>query len=173
LNNALGTVKWSSSNTKVATVNSSGKVVGVAAGTATITATYLGVKYNCTVTIKKQAAVTVTGVYIYTNSADGVEPEIKIQNNTYKDIKYMKIYTEYRNKFGDPAYCELRNRYTATLNVSSGLMARSTKWFSWDPIIYNGHVSRLDIKKIEITFVDNTKTTVTVNGKWYGSDYYY
>lgn len=48
-------VTWSSSNTAVATVNSSGKVTAVAAGTATITATAndgSGKKATCAVTVK-------------------------------------------------------------------------------------------------------------------------
>ena len=46
-------VTWKSSNTKVATVTSSGKVKGVKAGTATITCTYVatGAKATCKVTV--------------------------------------------------------------------------------------------------------------------------
>jgi hypothetical protein len=46
--------KWSSSDKKVATVTKNGKVTGVAAGTATITATVDGKKYNCKVTVKEK-----------------------------------------------------------------------------------------------------------------------
>jgi uncharacterized protein YjdB len=47
-------VTWKSSNTKVATVTSAGKVTGVKAGTATITATSkaTGLKMTCTVTVE-------------------------------------------------------------------------------------------------------------------------
>ena len=46
-------VTWKSSNTKIATVTSSGKVKGIKAGTATITCTSkaTGVKATCTVTV--------------------------------------------------------------------------------------------------------------------------
>lgn len=51
---------WSSSNTSIATVDANGKVTGVAAGTATITATTANNKTaSCTVTVQ---AVAVTGV---------------------------------------------------------------------------------------------------------------
>ena len=51
-------VKWKSSNSKVATVNNNGKVKGIKAGKATITATVgsgkNGVKYTCKVTVKSR-----------------------------------------------------------------------------------------------------------------------
>lgn len=46
-------VKWSISNKKVATVNSSGKVTAKKAGTATITAKVAGKSAKCKVTVKK------------------------------------------------------------------------------------------------------------------------
>jgi uncharacterized protein YjdB len=48
------TVTWKSSNTKIATVTSAGKVKGVKAGTVTITATSkaTGLKATCTVTVE-------------------------------------------------------------------------------------------------------------------------
>ena len=46
-------VKWSSSNKKVATVNSKGKVKAKKKGTATITAKVGGKKYKCKITVKK------------------------------------------------------------------------------------------------------------------------
>lgn len=52
LNNAEGTVKWKSSDKKVAEVNEKGKVKGLASGTATITAVYKKKNYSCTVTVK-------------------------------------------------------------------------------------------------------------------------
>ncbi len=51
------TVKWTSSNTKVATVSSSGVVKGIAKGTATITVTTgSGKKATCMVTVKVPSA---------------------------------------------------------------------------------------------------------------------
>ena len=44
-------VMWSSSDTSIATVDYSGKITGVAAGTATITATCGGFSATCTVTV--------------------------------------------------------------------------------------------------------------------------
>ena len=49
--------KWTSSNKAVATVSSKGKVTAKGAGTATVTATINGVKYNCKVTVKGNASI--------------------------------------------------------------------------------------------------------------------
>ena len=63
-------VTWTSSNTSVATVDNSGKVTGVAIGTATITATSTtdaSITASCAVTVQ---AVAVTGVSINPTSAN-------------------------------------------------------------------------------------------------------
>jgi len=52
LNNASGTIKWKSSNSKVAKVSESGIVTGIKAGTARITAKTNGKSYSCKVTVK-------------------------------------------------------------------------------------------------------------------------
>lgn len=44
-------IKWSSADKKIATVNSKGEVTGVAKGKTKITATYLKMKFTCTVTV--------------------------------------------------------------------------------------------------------------------------
>lgn len=49
-------VTWKSSNTKVATVSSKGKVVGVKVGTATITATVGKKDYTCKVIVKQETS---------------------------------------------------------------------------------------------------------------------
>ncbi len=53
---ARAAVKWSSSNRRVASVNSSGKVTAKGAGKATITAKAGGKSAKCTVTVKKASA---------------------------------------------------------------------------------------------------------------------
>ena len=62
------TVKWTSSNDKVAKVNSSGKVTAVSAGSATITATSKdgAASASCKVTVKQPA----TGVTLKSTSGD-------------------------------------------------------------------------------------------------------
>ncbi len=53
-----GTVSWSSSDTSVATVDSSGKVTAIAAGTVTITATADSSKATCKVTVTDSSVPT-------------------------------------------------------------------------------------------------------------------
>lgn len=58
-------VKWASSKMTVATVTTAGKVKGVAAGTAKITATVYGKKYTCKVTVKEpQLSATTLNMYV-------------------------------------------------------------------------------------------------------------
>ena len=54
LQNASGSIIWRTSNYRVAKVSSTGKVTGVAAGKATITAQNNGKKYTCTVKHSKK-----------------------------------------------------------------------------------------------------------------------
>ena len=54
VNHAVGKVTWSSSNKKVATVSSKGKVTAKKKGTATITAKASGIKLRCKVTVVKE-----------------------------------------------------------------------------------------------------------------------
>lgn len=53
LTGSVGTIKWSSKNTKIATVTSKGVVTGVSVGKTTITATNQKKNYICNVEIKK------------------------------------------------------------------------------------------------------------------------
>ena len=66
VNNSNSSVSWSSSNTSIATVNSSGVVTGVAKGSATITAsiTENSTQYTatCVVTVKNPGDVDATGI---------------------------------------------------------------------------------------------------------------
>lgn len=51
-------VIWKSSKPSVATVSSKGKVTAKATGTTTVTATVLGKKYNCKITVKQKPVAT-------------------------------------------------------------------------------------------------------------------
>lgn len=64
------TVAWSSSNTSVATVDTTGKVTAVNAGTATITATTIDGKFTAT------CALTVTNVNSNSGNGGGIVPTV-------------------------------------------------------------------------------------------------
>lgn len=87
-NTVKTTVTWYSSNSKVATVNSKGKVTAIAAGTATITAkTSNGLKAQCTITVKKNDSSSDTSknctFVVNTNTKKFHEPNCP----SVKDIK--------------------------------------------------------------------------------------
>ena len=76
-------VKWSTSNKKIATVNSSGKVTAKKKGTCTITGKVNGKKYTCKITVKKSISNT---VYI-TNTGS------KYHKASCRTLKYSMIKT--------------------------------------------------------------------------------
>lgn len=62
--NISGSIKWSSSNKKIATVNSKGKVSAKSAGKATITAKVGKTSYKCNLTVK-QAGINKSNATVY------------------------------------------------------------------------------------------------------------
>ena len=89
-------VTWTSSDTKKATVSSSGKVTGKAVGTVTVTAKANGKKATCKVTVKKASSFNpahVTGL-VWSLSESGPHLSLRIHNGSSKTIyvnRYLKI----------------------------------------------------------------------------------
>lgn len=83
LKNSEGTVKWSTSDKKIATV-SKGKVTGIKSGKVTITAKYKSKTYECTVTVKPYR------IYAKTTKMEiGDTQTLKLKGNTDgKTIKW-------------------------------------------------------------------------------------
>lgn len=89
------TLKWTSSNTKVATVDSKGSVKGVKAGTATITAAATdgsGKKVTCKVTVKnvKVSGITLskTAVTLYPAKTVTLKATVAPSNATVPAVKW-------------------------------------------------------------------------------------
>lgn len=88
MKNTTLTASWSSSNTKIAKVNSKGVVKAISTGTATITAKINGIKYKCNVTVPEPdytAGIQVT----YTKLHDSLI--VAIKNNNPCQIDYVSV----------------------------------------------------------------------------------
>ena len=92
LKNNKQTVKWSSSNKKVATVSSSGVVQGKKAGKATITAKAGKKKYSCKVTVKAVKAKKVTlnkkTLTVYIGKKYTLKPTVAPSNTSNKSVSW-------------------------------------------------------------------------------------
>jgi hypothetical protein len=96
LNNAPGTVKWSSGNTYIATVDKYGVVTAKHSGSVTITAKSGGETYNCYVTVKDCIKATPSYLRVVNGST---LMAVKFTNKSGKNITYVtfKIY-QYDNR---------------------------------------------------------------------------
>ncbi len=101
VNNIGGSVKWTSSDTSVATVNSSGKVTGIGKGSATITVTSSDGKYSDKIIVKIKDIQSDISAFCNTGMIIG-QGAIKytiscfIKNNSKHDIE-LKNCSVYRN----------------------------------------------------------------------------
>jgi hypothetical protein len=87
-----GKAIWNSSDTNIATVSSSGKVTGVSAGTATITATVSQKMYTCAVTIKQENDTSCLQAFLDDILASHDENDINsILGINYKAIKGYEV----------------------------------------------------------------------------------
>ena len=80
-------VKWSTSNKKVATV-SKGKITAKKKGTATITAKYGRIKYNCKVTVKAKPAKKVSISKKSASMTVGSKLTLKLKNAKASKVKW-------------------------------------------------------------------------------------
>lgn len=104
LKNYKGKVKWTTSNKKVAKVNSKGVVTGVALGKCTITATAGKKKYKCTVTVKDRNVTAATSFKV--NGGGYFIKDESIATVTVKPKKYnaAKATVTIENAAGDTVY---------------------------------------------------------------------
>ncbi len=182
LKNAAAAVNWSSSNTKVAKVNSKGVVTGISKGTATITATCAGIKYTCFVRVKYIDPISVVSVdwgdfYLLDISEikhysalerwqlDDTDNyyhclKLRLKNNTNKFIKYIYANLEFRNQYGDL----LRKNSTMRCYTESGLDAKQTESFDFNfDFSNNASVYSVKVKNIRVVYLNNTESTFNAN----------
>ncbi|MFQ9514440.1 MAG: leucine-rich repeat protein [Eubacterium sp.] len=97
-----GSVKWSTSNKKVATINSNGTITAKGVGTAIITASYHGYKMKCTVTVKKNQALSYNNLrdYILENGRLNGDYDYFInRTESSTNSQYGIVYNEGDNSF--------------------------------------------------------------------------
>lgn len=159
----LGKVTWSSSNKKIATVDSKGNVKGIKAGTCYIS---VKTKYSntvkCKIIVKARPQLYIKEATFGINSAGGVEPYIALENNFNKTIKYIYFESYFYNTVGDPAYCEIKNTYHQTLQITGPLKKGASESYYWDPVIYNYSTGKMYIKTVKIIFMDGTTKTLSI-----------
>ena len=170
-------VTWKSSDKAVAKVSKTGKVTAVAAGTATITASFKqeGKVYSksCKVTVKKKAGITVKYVDWTVNSADGVEPCVTFINNTTEVIKYINFTTQYYNAVGDVLYNDIDGERFINLKVTGPFKPGKKRTFYWDTVFYSGEgVHAIQLNSIKITYMDGKTENVKYNMLWMDRYYY-
>ncbi len=85
LSGASGSIKWASSDKKIATVSSKGKVKAISVGKATISATYNKKAYKCSITVKDKVTKVILTALMY----DSIEEYAKEYNedSTYIDVQ--------------------------------------------------------------------------------------
>jgi uncharacterized protein YjdB len=181
-------LSWSSSNTSIATVNSSGVVSGVAAGTATITVTTQdGNKTaTCAVTVTSSSITyiedfndnnaqnwtilsgtwTATGNQYYNSTTGAIERAI-YNGSTFADFTYMvKAKSVWNNWYGVIFnYQDANNYYYVSLKASTNIELRKVL-NGTTSTLYTGTYSgggQNVLSNIEISN-NGTSTTVKVNG---------
>lgn len=125
--------KWSSSNTKVATVNSSGKVTGKKKGTAVITAKANGKTYKCKVTVLRPISKKLLKfVEIPTagNGFGGAGLAYKITNNNDYTVEFSlwgDFYAMNPDKGYKYEWTGKENYYCGTYVIAPGESVYTTK----------------------------------------------
>jgi len=139
------TITWSTSNSNVATVNSSGGVTAVAAGSATITAkTHNGKTATCTVTVKKntQPVASTLQLASYTSG-----PGASIVRGTSVYIK-GSVKSNYK----------ISNITISILNSSGQTIQKG----SYNPSAYTADLSKADVGYIYFSKLPTGKYTMKI-----------
>lgn len=135
-NKATKNVKWTSSNTNVATVSSKGVVTAKTAGTATITAKAIdgtNKKAICTVTVKKlSTAINMTSASIYNPGNWTSSNTVLVSLSAAKDLKQTDFIVKEK--------CYSNGKYNRTLDIDYVFTADKKNYMiELDKEIHFGH----------------------------------
>ena len=153
---------WSSSNTKVATVNSSGKITAKALGTATITAKIGDKKATCSVKVGSASATVIkkrsTSLASYITNISGYKNATwSTSNSSIATVdKNGKVYGKSNGTCS--VYCTINKvKYTFNITVKPAVKATPTYLY------YNDYSTEVRIDFTNNTNLDITYITMTIN----------
>ncbi|MCQ2538743.1 MAG: Ig-like domain-containing protein, partial [Lachnospiraceae bacterium] len=159
----IGQVKWTSSNTSVARVSSTGKVTPRLGGTATITALANGIKLTCSVTVTKVPAITIHegGVQRGIGACD---PWFTVSNNRNKTIQSLDFTSYYYDKKGNPVYCERTGKRSKKLHFAGPFSPFKKKFLVyWNGVmIYNEDFYKMKLTYVTINYKNGTKEKIAI-----------
>lgn len=138
-------VSWSSDNTAVATVNSSGLVTGISEGKAKITATHI----NSTTGI-----IVSDYVYLYVKDSIGIEDNTKYYIMNYNSKRYLSL-----ESASDTNFTNVYTRERSTTNLSQWKVDKQTDGTTKLISVYSSTGRVLDVTGTNIDIhVDNDRT---------------
>lgn len=152
---------WSSSNTSSATVDATGKVTAVKYGTATITATYGGTDYICTVTV---SPVVTYQLKLSTTSLDLHKGRTGTVKVTYRTLEDGTI-TSSTDVTSSATYS---SSSSTVASASSGTVTAKTAGSTTITVSYGGQSATLAVKVTEYSLVINPSSITLITQRTQG-----
>lgn len=169
----LGKGKWTTSNSKVVSIitKKSGRatcnVRGKRRGKATVTFRNKdGAKIKYKITVWEGKTYPVDDATFYMNSAGGLEPWIRISNNSAKKIKYVYLTVSFYNRVGDRVTNDIGGYKKAELEITGPIKPWHWEAFEWNPVFYSNTASKMKIEKITVKYFGGTTKTKKINRKY-------
>lgn len=153
VNNSTGAVKWKSSNSKIATVSSKGKVKGVKAGTATITAVTGDVTLKAKVKVenlklnKKKATVT-AGFQVKLKLDGGKKIKWRSSNNSVATVSSKGVVKGKKKGTATIIATCNKKQYKCKVNVKAN--KGSLSYYYTSPSHYPSNMASIGFKSIEL-----------------------
>ena len=155
-------VVWTSSNSSVATVDNTGKVKGIATGTAIITATTgNGIVATTNVSVKEKAPATILFYNYEIDYVGGVTFNFRLRNNSSKVVNYITVKWYCFNAVNDFVYDEINGHNYVKLRYTGPLKAgATTNMRSNATAFYNRNTRNVHLTEMIIEYADGTTITI-------------